>query len=1136
MPTAPADPALTPSAAQASGWKGASTSAQRRLLLAAAMGMIALMLLAVSAFVWREHELALQQTGERATRLSQRLAQDLEQTLTVAQTVISQVDAKLQPATGSVLHSSDLPSPHTYTSILAALPLPFDLHAIGTQGQSIAILGTLGGPPIGIRQHVHTGSHALIAERWTLSTKDQALKSDILPLAWKASVNADGVEGYGVDLSLGALNQWLEGERMASDDRALLFWMNADGTATLMARAPSVPAEIGQTLRAPWVAAANGAEAGLVDQLSALDGVPRRVAFQRLGDAASDMVVVYGAGTEMALADWRAKLPFFLGLALLLTASVAYGAWRLDRSLRALTQSKRQLQLALDSGNVWDWDVQRGTIRYSSRFLSSMGYDLVPPERMVGAFFKAVHPDDLDGLMAALERHLKHRTPYKHTYRLCSRDGTVRWFETNGQAFWDEKGRAQYMAGTTFEITRRIALEEVQRQTLQRLDVVANASSVLFWTAGLDGQVDWVNRRWLAFTGRTLEEELKNGWLESVHPEDLMRRNAFFEAVKTSDEPLSTEYRLRDKNGDFRWMVAQSLPLRDADQTVTGFIGSCVDISDLKQAEDAARQRGAMLEAVFNVLPDLLFIVDQDGRFIHFQGASGEQLYVPPEVFLGKLVREVMPAPMVQLLHEQLKLAEQGQLQEFDYVLALPDGEQHFEARMARLPDSEHYMVVARNITEREHLRHQRESLRQFMALQMQLATNFINLPMADIDQGIHDALEKVGAFAQADRAYIFEYDYANHQTSNTHEWCAATVRPEIGNLQNISLDVVPDWVETHAKHEMVSIPDVFDLPEGKLREILEGQGIRSLIALPMISPEGCIGFVGFDSVSANHAYDENQVGLLRQFAQMLVNIYGRRSTDAQLQRFAAELEQRVQDRTAQLDVSVRRLSQANKELESFAYSVSHDLKAPLRSVEGFASLLLEEHSASLNPEGLNYLTRIQTASLHMARLISDLLAYSRMEDMDKLIAPVQLRQVAKEVIEGMRNELEAHGARVNLEVPAELKALANPQGMAMVLRNLMDNALKFTRPGRPPEITLTARIDGASIRLCVKDEGQGFDMKYHDRIFALFQRLHRPDAVAGTGIGLAMVFKAVQRMNGRIWAESTPGEGAKFHIELPRA
>ena len=1105
-------------------------------MLAASASIIALMLLAVSAFVWREHQLALEKTGERATRLAGRLAQDLEQTLTVARTVISQVDVQLQRSPADTPRPPSLAAPNAFAALLASLPLPFDLHAVDATGNPIAIVGTLAQPPIGVHHHPHGHSSVLSTERWGLSNANPAWSEKVVPLTWKAAGNNRSVEAYGVDLELTALSNWLERDRLEPDDRVTLFWLNADGSATVMARAPTVAADLGKSVRAPWVQVANQTPSGLVDQLSALDGMPRRIAFQRLGGAASDMVVVYGAGTHMALEDWRAKLPFFMGLALFLLAAMSYGAWRLDRSLKALTQSERHFQLMLDSGNVWDWNIAEKTVRYSPMFLTALGFGEVPLERMASTLFKAVHPEDIDNLKTALMRHIKERAPYACAFRIRDANGQYRWFETKGQAFWDDAGQAKYMAGTTFEITERVALEEAQRQTLQRLDIVANASPVLFCTSNLHGEVDWLNRRWLAFTGRTAEQEMGQGWLAGVHPDDLPRRQAFFASVTTRQEAVSTEFRLRDKDGIYRWMVVQCLPLRNADGGINGFIVSCIDISELKQAEDAARQRGAMLEAVFNVLQDLLFVVDQDGRFIYFQGASNDQLYVPPEAFLGKTAREVMPGPIAELIHEQLTRAEKDQLQEFDYRLTLPDGEHHFDARMARLPDSEHYMVVARDITERESLIQQRGRLQQFLILQLRLASRFINHPLDSIDAEIDRALGEIGEFVQADRAYIFIYNMQAYTASNSHEWCASGIEPAIEQLQDLSMNLIPAWVDAHMQGKALWVDDVQALPEGKLREILEPQSIRSLITLPMNSAQGLLGFVGFDSVRARHNYDQEEISLLHLFAQMLVNVRERRQAEARLRDFAAELEIRVKDRTQQLDTSVKRLSQANQELQSFAYSVSHDLKAPLRSVEGFASLLQSEHSAELNAEGRDYLDRIQHAALHMARLISDLLAYCRMEELDKQIVPVPLREVVNDVLDGMRNELDTLGVKIHMNVQDDIQALAHPQGLTMVLRNLIDNAIKFTIPGNVPEITLTARNAGDKTLLCVKDEGQGFDMRYHDRIFAIFQRLHRPEVIAGTGIGLAMVQKAIQRMNGRIWAESEPGKGAKFHIELPRA
>lgn len=1112
-----------------------SSLTQRLVLYSLAAVAIALLTASTAAFLWRDRQQALRESGEHGMRQVVRLSQDIEQTLKVARIAIDQFDEQLQDASTTPFQALPFFPAETNATLLASLPLPFELHALGAEGHSLPLVGLENAATQSQKTHTHANASPPSGV-WTLGKVDHVGDQQIIPLAWAAKPNLHRITGYGVDLSFAAVQGWLERDRKVDSDRVSLFWLNGDGSATLLARSPMAPKELGRRVTADWVAMAMQQPTGVLDLVSQLDQRPRRVAYSKLHGEVGSMVVVYGSDTETALAGWQAQLPYFVLLTLFLTAAMAYGAWRLDSTLRALTKSKRHFQLTLDSGNVWDWDIAKKTLRYSPRYISGLGYGSVPPDRMASTLFKAVHPDDIGPFKAALMQHVNERTPYALTFRIRDGHGRYRWFETKGQAFWDDTGQAQYMAGTTFEVSERIALEESQRQTLQRLDMVANASSVMFWTSDLEGKVNWVNRQWLAFTGRTIDQELGHRWLDNVHPDDRDRRSAFFESVKVSKHGLSTEYRLRDKDGVFRWVVVQSLPLRDADQKVTGFIGSCVDISELKQAESAARQRGAMLEGVFEVLEDLLFVLDGQGRFIHFHGSGNKKLYAPPEVFLGKTGREVLPEEVADLFERELALATPGKLREFAYVLDLPDGAHHFEARMARLPASERTMFVARDITEREQLRHQRERLRQFMTLQAQLATNFINLPLEKIDQGIHDALAKIGAFAQADRAYIFEYDYANHQTSNTHEWCTAAVNPELGNLQNISMDLIPDWVQAHSQREMVSIPNVQSLPEGDLRDILQKQSIHSLITLPMNTADGCIGFVGFDSVHPDRAYDEDQVGLLRLFAQMLVNVYGRRTADAALQQLTAQLEQRVQERTAQLDVSVRRLRQANQELESFAYSVSHDLKAPLRSVEGFASLLLEDHSTSLNTEGRDYLARIQGASLHMARLISDLLAYCRMEDMDRAIAPVQVLSVVNEVIGGMRNELEAQSAQIHLHVPAELKVLANPQGLAMVLRNLIDNAIKFTRPGSTPSITLTARTEGNLLLLCVKDEGQGFDMKYHDRIFALFQRLHRADAVAGTGIGLAMVHKAVQRMNGRIWAESKPGEGAKFYIELPGA
>jgi signal transduction histidine kinase len=293
---------------------------------------------------------------------------------------------------------------------------------------------------------------------------------------------------------------------------------------------------------------------------------------------------------------------------------------------------------------------------------------------------------------------------------------------------------------------------------------------------------------------------------------------------------------------------------------------------------------------------------------------------------------------------------------------------------------------------------------------------------------------------------------------------------------------------------------------------------------------------VGLDSVRRTHNYGEEETTLLLLFAQMLVNIRLRVEAEEQIRGLTEGLERKVVERTAQLGTSVQQLQAVNRELESFTYSASHDLRTPLRGIEGFSSLLLDEHAEQLDDQGREYLRRIQRATLHMSRLVNDLLAYSRLQQLTDLIEPVDLASAVQEVAAPFRDEIEAREGRLQVVISDGLAVRANPQGLAIVLRNLIDNALKFTPAGEAPRIRIEARGLGDRVLLSVSDQGIGFDMKYHDRIFGMFQRLHRQEQIPGTGIGLALVQKAVERMGGQIRAQSAPGQGARFEIDLPSA
>ncbi len=808
----------------------------------------------------------------------------------------------------------------------------------------------------------------------------------------------------------------------------------------------------------------------------------------------------------------------------------------------ATLESTHRLHIALSAGQLgdWSWDTSTDLVTLSSRAAEIFGLPFGRPvarERIR----ECLYTEDREIARVTIEKALAEHSDYKIEYRI-TRAAELAWIAVSGRGTYSNNALIG-MTGVVQDITAQRGIEEALRQSEERFRASFTQAAVGMALANLNGRFEQVNGRFAEILGYTQEELYQCTFRELTHRDDLLATEALMSrlmAGEISEYALEKRYYRRDKT--WVWSLTTVSILRDAHGRPNRFIGVIEDISQRKHAEEGLRRSEEELRALANSIPQLAWMAEPDGHIFWYNSRWYEYTGSTLEQMLGWGWEKVHHADhLTRVVRVWKDALASGQPWEDTFPLRSVGGQYRwFLSRAFPIRDADGNITrwFGTN-TDVDEVKRTQEALKdesRILELLNQTGTAIAaQLNLETLVQTVTDAATqlidaKFGAFF-----YNVINDKGESLVLYTLSGAPRSAFEKFGLPRN-----TPIFNPTFRGEGVVRSDDITQDPRYGSMDPHHGMPaghlpVRSYLAVSVTSRSGeVIGGLFFGHPEPNIFTERSErliVGVAAQAAIAIDNaqLYeARKKAQEALSRAHEELELRVVERTA-------KLSEAVAQMEEFSYTVSHDLRAPLRGMQAYSKVLLEDCSDILasQPHAIEYLQRITNNASRLDKMALDVLTFSRVARGELHLEVVSVDRLVRELIEHYPS-MQPPNAQIVIEPLADV--LGHEPSLTQVLSNLLTNAIKFVEPGSIPKIRVWSEKRGGEVRIWVEDEGVGIDPKYQHRLFRMFERIHPDSPYDGSGVGLAVVRKAAERMNGTVGVESDGKNGSKFWIQLCEA